>query len=87
MQNALSFLQAEKFDLLISDIGLPDGTGHTLITQAKLLQKEIRGIALSGFGMEEDLRRSAEAGFEFHLTKPVNIGLLKELLGRVALGC
>lgn len=74
-----------KFDLLISDIGLPDGTGLELMRQIRAIQ-EIEGIALSGYGMEEDIRRSKEAGFRDHLTKPVNIqklqGLIHEVVGK-----
>ncbi|MEO6046823.1 MAG: ATP-binding protein, partial [Candidatus Kapaibacterium sp.] len=59
-----------KFDLLISDIGLPDGTGSELI--AKLREREpIRGIAMSGYGMDHDIQRSLEAGFSSHIVKPV----------------
>ena len=45
---------------------------------------DIRGIALSGFGMDEDVRRSREAGFAEHLTKPVNFDQLEEVIRRVA---
>jgi CheY-like chemotaxis protein len=61
----------EEFDLLISDIGLPDGDGHQLIRQLRA-QREVEEIAVSGFGMEEDIRRSREAGFVEHLTEPVD---------------
>ena len=64
----------------MSDIGLPDATGHKLMQEARRLQPEIKGIALSGFGMDDDLRRSAEAGFAFHLTKPVDITILQQRL-------
>jgi CheY-like chemotaxis protein len=43
----------------------------------------LKGIALSGYGMEEDLRRSREAGFERHLTKPVNFQVLQAVLREV----
>ena len=57
-------------DLLVSDIGLPDGSGLDLI-RALGERWGIRGIALSGYGTEEDVQRSREAGFLRHLTKPV----------------
>jgi signal transduction histidine kinase/methylmalonyl-CoA mutase cobalamin-binding subunit len=61
--------------LVISDLGLPDGTGHELM--GELSEKyQLRGIALSGFGMEEDVHRAAEAGFARHLTKPVDFDTL-----------
>ena len=58
-------------DLVISDIGLPDASGLELMAQLKS-RFQLRGIALTGYGMDEDLQRSREAGFERHLTKPVS---------------
>ena len=63
-------------DLLISDIGLPDGSGTDLMRAIRSSVK--RGIALSGFGMESDLERSLQAGFDAHLTKPVDFRILLE---------
>ena len=70
---------AQSFDLLISDIGLPDGNGCDLMIE---LNKDglIRGIALTGYGMEEDLKRSQNAGFIAHLTKPVRVESLEAAL-------
>ena len=82
MQAALKFLENEHFDSLISDIGLPDGNGYDLVREAKKRQP-LKGIALSGFGAEEDVRQSIEAGFDYHLTKPVNFQDLRELLGTI----
>ena len=56
----------EYFDLLISDIGLPDRSGYELMQELRT-SKGLRGIALSGFGMEDDIRRAHEAGFSEHL--------------------
>lgn len=61
----------QAFDLILSDLGLPDGTGYDLIRQV-LERRQVRAIALSGYGMEEDQRRSRDAGFVAHLTKPVD---------------
>jgi CheY-like chemotaxis protein len=61
--------------LVISDLGLPDGTGHDLMNELARTYR-LRGIALSGFGMEEDVRRAAAAGFARHLTKPVDFETL-----------
>ncbi|HVF59136.1 MAG TPA: ATP-binding protein [Thermoanaerobaculia bacterium] len=59
-------------DLVISDLGLPDGNGQDLMRQ--LAERfGLRGIALSGYGMEDDVQQSREAGFERHLTKPVDL--------------
>ena len=62
---------ASSFDLLISDLGLPDGSGHDLMRQRQRGHK-FPGIALSGYGQEEDIQRSREAGFAAHLTKPAS---------------
>jgi len=72
-------------DLVISDLGLPDGSGQDLM---RVLAERfgLRGIALSGYGMEEDVRRSREAGFERHLTKPVNLEALETAIQQVAAG-
>jgi CheY-like chemotaxis protein len=72
----------DGIDLLISDLGLPDGNGRELIRQAQR-KHAIRGIALSGYGMESDVKASLEAGFAEHLTKPVNIVQLQEAIQRV----
>jgi CheY-like chemotaxis protein len=71
---------SEPFAAVISDIGLPDGSGLDLMRQLRARYPGIPGVALSGFGMEDDLRRSREAGFTSHLTKPVNIDLLHATL-------
>lgn len=68
--------------MLISDIGLPDGNGYELIREAKKRQS-LKGIALSGFGMEEDLRVGKEAGFDYHLTKPVEFQKLEGVLREI----
>jgi CheY-like chemotaxis protein len=84
VKDALDVAEREqgKFDLVISDIGLPDGTGLQLM---KVLRENYRlkGIALSGYGMEEDVKRSKTAGFEVHLTKPVNFSSLTAAIHRV----
>ncbi|CAN5487227.1 response regulator [soil metagenome] len=80
---AIEHAERNKFDLLVSDIGLPDGTGLDVMRHMRQRQ-QIRGIALSGFGQDEDLRRSREAGFETHLIKPVNFQKLQELIRKSA---
>lgn len=83
---ALSLAAEEgRIDLVISDLGLPDGNGQDLMRQ--LAERfGLRGIALSGYGMEDDVRRSREAGFERHLTKPVNLDALESAIQQVAAG-
>jgi PAS domain S-box-containing protein len=80
----LELAQAHTFDLLISDIGLPDGSGTDLMMQ--LSARGIRGIALSGYGMDEDLAKSKQAGFEMHLTKPVDVDELQAVVRRLTSG-
>jgi signal transduction histidine kinase len=69
---ALQAASDEPFDLVISDLGLPDGTGYDLMKQLRE-RHNLRGVALSGYGMEDDVQRSLDAGFSQHLTKPVEI--------------
>jgi CheY-like chemotaxis protein len=70
-------------DLLISDLGLPDGSGLELMRQLRQRLATIKGIALSGFGMEQDIQNSKEAGFARHLTKPIDFGKLKAVIREV----
>jgi PAS domain S-box-containing protein len=76
---ARAAVKNENFDLLISDIGLPDGTGFDLMRE---LQHGygLKGIALTGFGTEEDIDLSRKSGFVTHLTKPVRMESLDEAL-------
>jgi CheY-like chemotaxis protein len=81
VQSALRACQAETFDILISDIGLPDGTGYDLMRQLLSSGRNgMKGIALSGFAMDDDVKQSLEAGFEQHVRKPVNFERLQNLL-------
>jgi CheY-like chemotaxis protein len=68
-----------KFDLLISDIGLPDRSGYELMEELRA-QNGLPGIALSGFGMENDITRARAAGFSDHLTKPINLERLEQAI-------
>lgn len=80
---ALQLAATERFDVVLSDLGLPDGTGWELMHQLRD-RHAMKGIALSGYGMEEDQRRSREAGFCDHVIKPVDPTRLVEVLERVA---
>jgi CheY-like chemotaxis protein len=82
-QTALEMVQSEKFDVVLSDIGLPDGSGYDVISEAKRRQP-IKAVALTGFGTDEDIRRGKEAGFDFHLVKPVDFHELRTVLNQVA---
>jgi CheY-like chemotaxis protein len=83
VEEALNAFRAQKFDAILSDIGLPDGTGYDVMSEAKRTG-EIKGVALTGYGMSEDVRRSKEAGFDFHLTKPVDVAELRTVLRKIA---
>jgi CheY-like chemotaxis protein len=76
MADALRIAMQEPFDILLSDIGLPDGSGLELLKRIRSI-REVPALALSGFGMDEDIERSREAGFSDHLTKPVSIDRLQ----------
>jgi signal transduction histidine kinase len=82
MQGALEIAARESFDLLISDVGLPDGNGMDLVRYLRA-QSPIRGIAISGFGMDADISKSREAGFAEHLVKPVKLEKLEAAIARV----
>jgi len=83
VKEALRVAELEKFDLLVSDIGLPDGSGVEVMRHMRE-RYNVRGIALSGFGQDEDVQRSRDAGFETHLTKPINLQTLKEVIRKLA---
>jgi len=71
-----------RFDLLISDLGLPDGSGLELMRSLREAQG-IKGIALSGFGTDEDVAASTAAGFAAHLTKPIDWDRLRAEIQRI----
>jgi signal transduction histidine kinase len=80
---ARSLAAARPFDILISDIGLPDGTGFDLMAEMRS-RYAMRGIALTGYGMEEDIERSQSAGFFVHLTKPIHVQSLDKALAQLS---
>ena len=73
------------FDLVLSDLGLPDGSGQDLMREL-VRRYGWKGIALSGYGMEDDIHRSREAGFARHLTKPVDLEALRTAIRQVTGG-
>ena len=79
VSSALSVAESEDFDLLISDVGLPDGTGTELMREL-LKRKPVKGIALTGYGMESDIQETREAGFFAHLTKPIDFAQLQQAI-------
>jgi DNA-binding response OmpR family regulator len=82
LSEAVLAVAERPFDLLISDIELPDGSGLDLM---RLLRgRGMRALAMSGYGSEEDIRMSREAGFAEHLTKPVSLDRLDAAIQRVS---
>jgi PAS domain S-box-containing protein len=79
---ALDATDASEFDLMISDLGLPDGSGCDVMRHISD-KSHTKGIALSGYGMREDIQRSLDAGFSLHLTKPVDLHQLMSAVGKV----
>ena len=82
LARARELAAGSHFDLVISDVGLPDGSGVDLM---RFLNAEhgLRGIALSGFGTQEDIMASSAAGFTEHLTKPVDWPHLRDAIQRL----
>jgi CheY-like chemotaxis protein len=78
-EQAVEKVRTQEFDLLISDIGLPDRSGYDLMREVRL-NKRLPGIALSGFGSEQDVNLAKEAGFAEHLTKPINFERLEKAI-------
>ena len=78
--SAVAAHETASFDLVISDLGLPDGSGFELLGQLRVRDATLRGIALSGYGMEEDIAHSRRVGFIAHLVKPVDFNQLSRAL-------
>jgi len=79
LQSALELSAKGDFDVLISDLALPDGSGIDLM-QTLQATRPVLGIALTGFGMEDDIRKCREAGFQHHLVKPIDLNKLDLLI-------
>ena len=85
VRSAMEAAAHNKFDLLISDIALPDGTGIDLMMQVRAISN-IPGIAISGFGNNGDIERSLQAGFSEHLIKPIKLENLEAAIERAIAG-
>jgi CheY-like chemotaxis protein len=80
LQTGIDFLDKQRFDAIISDFALPDGTGYALINEARRKGIRALGIALSGYPYPSDVNEPGVTGFDYHLTKPVNCDHLCSLL-------
>lgn len=76
---ALEHAQAHEFDLVISDIGLPDATGYELMIQLRD-KHGLKGIALTGYGSDDDQQKARDSGFIAHVLKPINITMLNKAI-------
>ena len=81
-RSAVETASQNEFDLIVSDLGLPDGSGLTLLRELRQ-HRAVPAIALSGYGMEEDRRQSQAAGYDEHLTKPLDFPLLVRAIARL----
>lgn len=77
--SALALARSRRFDVLVCDIGLPDGDGCDLLREVRSLYP-IRGLAVTGYGTDRDLRRCTEAKFDAHLVKPVGLENVRDAL-------
>ena len=82
--SALALFRQKSFQLVISDLGLPDGSGLELMRQIRAIHTSVPGICMSGYGTDGDLADSREAGFEEHLVKPVDLRALEATISRLA---
>jgi CheY-like chemotaxis protein len=82
-QSALNTIDSKEFDVVLCDIALPDGNGYDVVAQAKR-KRPVKAVALTGFSASEDVERGKEAGFDFHLAKPVDFHELRAVLGQIA---
>ena len=80
LKSGVDALDAQPFDIILSDIGLPDGTGYALIGEARRRGKDVLAIALSGFGFPAEMKISKQTGFDHHLSKPFDCQELRSLL-------
>ena len=82
-RSALNLIKSKEFDVVLCDIALPDGNGYDVIMEAKR-KGAVKAVAISGFAARDDVERGREAGFDFHLAKPVDFHDLCSVLGQIA---
>lgn len=85
---ALGLLGAQRYDLLVSDIGMPGMDGYALLAALRRLpgQEGVRAIAVTGYGRSADAQRVESAGFDAHITKPVDFDTVKQTVARLCPG-
>ena len=80
----LDYLKSKRFDAIVSDIALPDGTGYELMSQARRSGVDALGIAISAYPYPPDVREPKVTGFDYHLSKPFQAGELRRVLEQQA---
>jgi PAS domain S-box-containing protein len=83
VQAAIGLAESQQFDVLLSDIGLPDGSGLDLMRDLRQRGHRMPAVALSGYGMDDDIRASLAAGFAEHLVKPIELTHLELMIQRI----
>jgi CheY-like chemotaxis protein len=81
LDEAMAAAEENSFDLVLSDLGLPDGSGLDLMRQLRD-RHGLSGIAVTGYGMEQDVKQTREAGFVDHLVKPITFERLSDAIER-----
>ena len=83
--DAVAMAHELRPDVVLMDIGMPGMSGHEVARHIRAQPefKNIKLVALTGWGQEEDRRQSKASGFDHHLTKPVNLKTLKDLLANI----
>src|ERR1043166_403416 len=82
VERALAFVKAKHFDAIVSDLALPDGSGCDVIREAKRYQ-HLTGVALTANDEQDDIMRGRDAGFDYHLTKPIDFAQLRDVLEQI----
>ena len=87
-EEALAAVAAERPELILLDIGMPGMNGYEVASHLRkqFTPEQLTLVALTGWGQEQDRRRSKEAGFDHHLTKPVELATLRKVLASRAEG-
>ena len=81
LQSGLEHVEKQQFDVILSDIALPDGTGYALISEVRRRRgNDVMAIALSGYHYPEDVKIAKLTGFDHHLAKPCDTSALRTLL-------
>ena len=83
ISTAIELAGQEPFDVLVSDMNLPDGSGLSLLQKLAKRPPTYGGIIISGYGQDEDLESSRAAGYKAHLTKPVEVQRLDDTIQRL----